>query len=619
MLKGEGSVLINIRSRINEMIVENTNVKTFLITDFPRKAMPGMLYEFNHGDISRPDKRTGKRASINSTLHIRKADVEFDWKMKKKMDRLQASVESQSTGKLSDAPREEEKAALEAIVNLRDSGSGDVRKSAYVEVFLLITIACDSKKVFKRKIRALKHNMKNVWGFKYDELKMEQQRALSAVWMAGDLEIFKDYHGRIMDIDSLAAFYPFLDGSLSVDIGCYIGHRIKDGTGVYIDFMSSPDNQNMLVVGDTGSGKSAFIKALIEGMLAAGMKGYIKDVDGEYLEICQKYGGEWVDFSLASGKFVDPTIIESALINEIDISRLSKAELLKVKQADAARYTEAMTLTRGIIGVLVDEFTIKKRNALEFALLKMWTDAGIDEEDPSTWETREKVGIRILYEQIKNHAFSEDPKVLFKEGSRELMEDLWTYFEGGQKHLFKYAQSSDWIKDSPLTVFYIASSVDDGLDERIGTAKMLMIDQMIWQQVKRDRLKKMQFSFGVDDEFQRLINNSAAKKSAYRNFTTARKFNYQQIAGFNDPTILKENKGIWNNAKYNVLFTLKKDLIEEIADSGNIPKEVVGEWLNLPEYGFIFREKKNNREAFDILRAELPQEELELSKTRGLN
>lgn len=611
--------MINISSRINQIIIDNTNVKTFLITGFPSKAIPGMLYEFNHGDISKPDKRTGIRASINSMLHIRKADVQFDWKMTKKMDRLQASVESHSTGKLSDAPREEEKAALQAIVNLRDSGSGDVTKSSYVEVFLLVTISCDDKKVFKRKIRALKHNMKNVWGFKYNELKMEQQRALSAVWMAGDLEIFKDYHGRIMDLDSLAAFYPFLDGSLSADIGCYIGHRIKDGTAVSIDFMSSSDNENMLVIGDTGSGKSAFMKALIEGMLAAGMKGYIKDVDGEYLDVCKEYNGEWIDFSLASGKFVDSTIIESSLLEEIDPSRLSETELLKAKQADAARYTEAMTLTRGIIGVLVDEFTVKKRNALEFALLRMWEDAGIDEEDPSTWGIRKNVGIGILYDYIKKHAFSEDPTILFKKGATELMEDLWTYFEGGQKHMFKYAQSSDWIKDSPLTVFYIASSVDDGLDERIGTAKLLMIDQMIWQQVKRDRLKKMQFSFGVDDEFQRLIEKPAARKSAYRNFTTARKFNYQQIAGFNDPTILKDNKGIWNNAKYNVLFTLKKDLIEEIAKSGNIPKEVVNEWLNLPEYGFIFRQKKNNKEAFDILRAELPHEELELSKTRGIS
>ncbi|MCT4563750.1 MAG: DUF87 domain-containing protein [Maledivibacter sp.] len=611
--------MINIRSRINQIIVGNTNVKTFLITGFPNRAIPGMLYEFNHGDISKPDKRTGIRASINSMLHIRRADVQFDWKMTKKMDRLQASVESHSTGKLSDAPREEEKAALDAIVNLRNSGAGDAMKSAYVEVFLLVTISCDDKKVFKRKIRALKHNMKNVWGFKYNELKMEQQRALSATWMAGDLELLKDYHGRIMDLDALAAFYPFLDGSLSADIGCYIGHRIKDGTAVSIDFMSSSDNENMLVIGDTGSGKSAFIKALIEGMLAAGMKGYIKDVDGEYLDICEKYGGEWVDYSLASGKFVDPTIIEPSLLNEIDPSRLSESELLKAKKADAARYTEAQTLTRGVVGVLVDEFTTKKRNALEFALLKMWEDAGIDEEEPSTWEIREGVGIRILYEYIKEHAFSDDPKILFKKGSMDLMEDLWTYFEGGQKHMFKYAQSSDWIKDTSLTVFYIASSVDDGLDEKIGTAKLLMIDQMIWQQVKRDRLKKMQFSFGVDDEFQRLIEKPPARKSAYRNFTTARKFNYQQIAGFNDPTILKDNKGIWNNAKYNVLFTLKKDLIEEIATSGNIPREVVNEWLDLPEYGFIFRQKKNNKEAFDILRAELPHKELELIKTRGIS
>ena len=606
--------MIDVKLESNKVLLNSTNVKTFLVTDYPTRAIPGLLYILTHGKYAKPDKM-GKKVSVNFALHLRKATVEYNWQMKTKMNRLQASVESYQTGKISDAPREEEVEALNALVHLRDNSLLD----NYVEVFLMVTISCDDTKFFKRRIGAFKTEMKQN-EIRVDELKFQQHEALSGAWAGGDNSIFKKYHGRIMDMDALAAFYPLLDGSLTDNFGAYLGHRVRDGTAVYKDFTYGQDDQNIIVSGTTGGGKSTVIKNLIESMRALKMKGYVYDVDGEYRSICNKLGGIWADFTMHSGKFVDPTFIESSLADEIDIRSLDSEVREKVIEADKARHQEAIDNTTATIGLLIDDFSTQKQNALEYALLGMWNDAGIREEDSNTWTIREGVGLKTLYYRIKKNGESMDESVKFREGARKLSDDLWSFFEGGKKYMFKEATDSSWIRENDLIVFHVASSVDNALDQKIGAAKIVMISNMVWHQIKRDLLKREKFSFGVYDELQRLIQNVYAQRTVYRDTTTGRKFNYQVVLGFNDPSILfPNNTGIWNNAKYNCMFSLKKDMIDKLAKYGAMPKEVIEEWVQLSQYTFIYRERTKNGEAFDTLRVELPETELKFAKTRGLN
>ncbi|WP_202707706.1 type IV secretion system DNA-binding domain-containing protein [Sporosalibacterium faouarense] len=607
--------MIDLKLMYKKAKLNDTYVTTLLITDFPDRAVPGFIYNLTHGEFAHT-KDENKRISVNVATHIRKAQVKFDWQMNAKMNRLDRNINASNTGKISDKPREEEVKALNSILHFRDGSGSD----KYVELFLLVTISSDDKRLFRRRLRSLKNMLKDSMKMKYKELAMEQHLALSAAWAGGNKKLLDKYHGRIMDMDTLAAFYPFLDGSISHKKGCYIGHRTKDGTAVYKSFTDTPDDQNFIVTGRTGWGKSTELKALVESMENQGMKGYIYDVDGEYYELCQELGGLWIDLTQGSGKFIDPTYIENSIFNEIDPTNLSETDYKKAKEADDARYSEASHNTLGVIGLLVDKFTAKKRNAAAYALLKMWENAGIKEEEPSTWSTREGLGIHKWYEILKEHANSDDEDILHKEGARLLHEDLWNYFEGVDKNLFKNAISPDYIKNTELVVFHVASTIENALDQQIGAAKMVMASHMAWEQIKRDRLKKQKFSFSIYEEVQRLIKNDYAAMSIYRDTTTGRKFNLQCMIGFNDPSILfPDNKGLWDNTKYKILFTLEKNTIEELADNGAMPREVIDEWLQLEKYQFILAEKTEKGNAYDILRAELPDSELKLSKTRGLN
>lgn len=606
-------IVNEIKIESQKLEINDSYVKTFLIKDFPETATAGLLYIINHGEHVIPG------VNIITGQHFKPAEVKFDLGMKFKMDRIQRNLEGYKTSNLSDKGRQEEEKALQALLYFRD-GTNSIR---FAEMWLTVTISSNDEKAFRDSIRKFKDNME-FKDFTMDELTHEQQVALDAAWISGGVEFFKNHSGRILDMNAIGSFYPMLDGSISDSLGCYIGHRVHDDSIVYKNFKKGEDNQNQLVTGLSGEGKSTFIKGECESLLEEDFKGYIYDVDGEYRALCNKVDGEWVDLTMETGRYVDPTVIERSIEEEIELGLLDKASQLVAREADAARYIEAATNTKATFSLLCEKFTIKKRNALEYALMKMWEDLGIKMEDKQTWNIRDpEIGLHPLYHRIKKNAYSNNSEIPFKEGAMELYEETWSFFEGLNRGLFAKAESSDWIKDKKLTVYHVASSAENDFDQHVGAIKIVMATRLSWQQTKRDRIKKKHFSFEVYDELQRLIKNSHAWPPLYRSVTTGRKFNSQVIMGFNDPAILYNTdggQGIWDNTKYKVFFSLERDKIEKLAENADMPQEVIEAWLNLPKYSFIFREKSSRGELYDILKLKLPESELrQLSKTRGLS
>lgn len=593
----------------NHLFLNKMYTQTFVIKEYPQYLLPGMLYIFTH------DKHVIEGVDINFSIHFKKTSFQFNYLTNTKIDRLQNNVESFQSDKLSSVARKEEELALEGLLYLRDKSNID----RCADIWFTVTISSKSKRKFRKSIRLFKDTMVNK-KFDFLDLTHLQHKAIQMAWMSGDNSQIMDlYKGRVMDQQAIESLYPYVDGTISdeaSEVSAYIGHRIYDHTAVYKNFTNNPDNQNMIVTGTSDEGKSTFIKALIISLLLCKFKGYVYDVDGEYENTCKEVGGAWVDYTADTGKYVDPTIIESAIEKEVNIDELDAETIEKMRAADKKRFNEAIENTKADISLLCDYFTVDKRNTLEYALLSMWENAGIIREDDSTWEIRDtsKVSFHRLYDYIKSMA--EEENTMHGSGAKELQKDLWSYFEGGNKGLFQNATSTDWLKESPLTVFHVASEADSNVDQQIGAVKIVMITHMVWQQIKRDRIKKTHFSFEVYDELQRLIKNPYARPPLYRSITTGRKFNDQVIMGFNDPSILfPENEGIWNNTKFKVFFSLEKSMIEKLGSNGDMPPEVLDTWMNLPKYSFIFREKNQ----YDVLRMELSDDELNrLSKTRGL-
>jgi hypothetical protein len=499
--------------------------------------------------------------------------------MKMKLNRLQNNIMAHQTGKASDEPRQEEVKALQALKHFRKVSYSPGGSSQYTDLWLTVTISSNNKEDFSISCSRFADIMKQC-SFDVDTLEFEQAAALDLAWILGSSTIFTDrYYGRVIDRDAVSALYPFLGGTISDNDGSYIAHRLEDATIVAKNFTIGSNSQNIIVTGATDAGKSTFIKALIESLLVNRLKGYVYDVDGEYFNLCRQYGGEWIDFTSSSGKYVDPTIIETPLMDEIDISLYDDATILKIKEADDARYDDAATVTRGVIGLLSPGFNddMEKQNAIEFALMEMWENAGVTEDKPETWilSRNGSCSLKNLYFGLKEISLNQDHQ--HYTGAKRLCTDLWSYFEGLKKKLFKNAQSSDWIKNTSLVVFHVASSSDSVMDQQVGALKIVMITHLVWQQIKRDRIKGKQFSFEVYDELQRLIRNQSAWPAIYRSITTGRKFNDQLIMGFNDPSILFEGeggRGIWDNTRYKAFFSLSPSTIDNLSRNADVQKVI---------------------------------------------
>lgn len=73
-----------------------------------------------------------------------------------------------------------------------------------------------------------------------------------------------------------------------------------------IDLFASSGNYNAIIVGTSGSGKSALTNDLITGNLGTGGKTYVIDVGASYKKLCQLLDGQWIDYAPEKTLVINP-------------------------------------------------------------------------------------------------------------------------------------------------------------------------------------------------------------------------------------------------------------------------------------------------------------------------
>lgn len=640
-----------IREKINHDIkIENTKSqvngtysKTILIHKFPKKATPGFLYALAHGSHvgidektllkGKPEEWASKRVDVNLAWHFKEAEFDFTplgrMLLTNKLKRVNAKIERQSNSK--DIAEVVDPSLIETRNGLMDILRSD-RPNDYLEVHYVMTFSSNDKKALDDSLNAFTRKLRDQQqGFKFRKLNRMQAVGLRAAWMLGNpSKLTKRYSGQIVNQDQLAAFYPYLDGSLTQpEKGVYIGHRSPNGTTVHIDFTIGSDGQNILVIGKTGKGKSFWIKGLMEGLREAGFKVYYSDPDGESKDKIERMGGKYIDLTTNNSIYVDPVIIQPALMPQIDKKAYSKAELKKIAECDAYRYQQAMDDTLSLVSTLCDEsWGTGLSNATQFAFMQMYASEGVKEDDEGTWDLTQgnpEVKLRKLYDVINMHGkgqrLNEDYELRFMKESKALSDELWTYFEGGNRHMFTNPIDYDELSKYQTIGYKIATDLNDDSKpfvKKMARIRLSIISTINNRLIMRDRLLRTCFSAEIFDEFQRSGKEADTKAVAYRAMTTSRKYNSMAIIGLNDPTVLED--GIWSNASHKVLFYVEENLIQKTREKLKMSEELVSKWYNLKQYEFIYSQSDpvTNQDRSDILRMYLPEEENKLAATRGV-
>ncbi len=109
---------------------------------------------------------------------------------------------------------------------------------------------------------------------------------------------------RVLPASAIGNMFPFNFSGKTDPKGFYIG-RDKYGTNILADLDRRADdktNSNILILGNSGQGKSYLIKLLLTNLREAGKRVLVLDAEGEYGELAENNGGCCLD--LLDGQYM---------------------------------------------------------------------------------------------------------------------------------------------------------------------------------------------------------------------------------------------------------------------------------------------------------------------------
>lgn len=136
-----------------------------------------------------------------------------------------------------------------------------------------------------------------------DRLMLRQQQGFQCAMPSG-YNVFGDQFERVLPASSVANLYPFNYSGKTDPNGFYLG-RDKFGSNILADFNRRADdktNANILILGNSGQGKSYLLKLILCNLRESGMHIIGLDPEMEYEELTFNLGGCFID--LMSGEFI---------------------------------------------------------------------------------------------------------------------------------------------------------------------------------------------------------------------------------------------------------------------------------------------------------------------------
>ena len=204
-----------------------------------------------------------------------------------------------------------------------------------------------------------------------DRLTLRQKEGFLSAMPTGS-NMFGTMYERVLPASSAANLYPFSFSGKTDEHGMYIG-RDKFGTNILVDLDKRADdktNSNVLILGNSGQGKSYLMKLLLTNIRESGKRVVVLDPESEYIELCENLGGCYIDFMSGEYKInpLEPKVWTDGL-EEVD--------------ADAPEAFKKVTRLSQHIAFLKDffrcykDFADEHLDTIEILLVKLYARYGI--------------------------------------------------------------------------------------------------------------------------------------------------------------------------------------------------------------------------------------------------
>ena len=206
-----------------------------------------------------------------------------------------------------------------------------------------------------------------------DKLLLRQKQGFYCASPVGYNALGREFE-RVLPAGSVANLYPFNYSGKTDPNGFYIG-KDKYGSNIAVDFDrrdSDKTSANILILGNSGQGKSYLMKLLICNLLEAGKSVVSLDAEHELEELCGKLGGCFIDL-MAGEKRIN--VLEVRYWDEDTAADESAPEAFR-KSTLLARH---ISFLKDFFRAYKD-FSDPQLDTIEIMLSKMYRKWGISEE-----------------------------------------------------------------------------------------------------------------------------------------------------------------------------------------------------------------------------------------------
>ena len=297
-----------------------------------------------------------------------------------------------------------------------------------------------------------------------DGLLLRQKQGFQCVMPTG-WNVFRDQFERVLPASSVANLYPFNYSGKTDPNGFYIG-RDKFGSNVLVDFNRRTDdktNANILILGNSGQGKSYLLKLILTNMREAGMQVVGLDAEMEYEDLANNLGGCYLD--LMSGEYIiNP--LQAKLWDETGSPEDPDApQTFRIR----SRLSQHISFLKDFFRCYKD-FTDREIDVIELMLQKLY--AGWDISDESDFDRMSPEDYPILSDlyalmEREYKEFDENRRQLYTaEALRKILLGLNSMCVGAESKFFNgYTNitSSDFIMFGVKEILQASRNLKDAM------------------------------------------------------------------------------------------------------------------------------------------------------------
>ena len=286
-----------------------------------------------------------------------------------------------------------------------------------------------------------------------DKLVLRQKEGMLSALPFGH-NAFGTLFERVLPASAVANLYPLNYSGKTDEKGFYIG-RDKFGTNILVDFDKRSDdktNANVLILGNSGQGKSYLMKLVLTNMRESGKSIICLDPEAEYEDLTNNLGGTYLD--LMSGEYmINP--LEPKTWGEAERDNESPEAFRKV-----TRLSQHISYLKDFFRTYKD-FTDAEIDTIEIMLMKLYARFDIDDlTDLDKLKPTDYPVMEDLYNIIEKEymIFDHEKKHLYtEENLQNICLGLHFMCKGAES---KYFNGHTNIKDSEFLCFGVKGLMD---------------------------------------------------------------------------------------------------------------------------------------------------------------